>query len=132
MAFSKEMKRIQKELQGKGHDVLVPYGIEDHLEDPEFVDDLDKNFQYCLKTDVMRKCFYMVSESDAIVVINYPRKGIDGYMGTSTLMEAALAYYLKKKIFLMHDIPSWDQVRWAHEIRIMQPVILHGDLGKVG
>ncbi|SRR5258708_1335860 len=131
MAFSKEMKKVQKDLTDAGHEVVIPYGIEDHLENPEFVDDLDNNFEYCLKTDVMRKCFDLVAACDAVLVLNLPRKGIDGYMGTSTLMEFALAYYLKKKLFLMHDVPSWNEVRWAHEIRIMQPTIIHGDLGKV-
>lgn len=131
MAFSKEMMETKKALEALGHVVLVPHDIETHLENPDFVDDLQHNLPYAQETDIMRKCFALVAESDGVLVLNLDRKGISGYIGTSTLMEIGLAYYLQKKLFLYKDIPHWDEVRWAHEINIMQPVIIHGDLKKV-
>lgn len=131
MAFSKEMMDAKKTLESMGHTVFVPHDIEDHLEKPDLVDDLSGNMQHVIETDVMRKCFDLVAQSDAVLVLNLHRKGINGYIGTSTLMEIGLAYYLGKKLFLYNDIPHWDEVRWAHEINIMQPTIVHGDLSKV-
>lgn len=131
MAFSKEMMDAKKTLESMGHAVFVPHDIEDHLEKPDLVDDLSGNMQHVIETDVMRKCFDLVAHSDAVLVLNLHRKGINGYIGTSTLMEIGLAYYLGKKLFLYNDIPHWDDVRWAHEINIMQPTIVHGDLSRV-
>src|SRR5438270_526523 len=126
MAFAKEMVAAKKELESGWHEVFVPHDIEQHLENPDFVDDLAGNFNHVVETDIMRKCFDLVAKSDAVLVLNLHRKGINGYIGTSTLMEIGLGYYLGKKLFLYNDIPHWDEVRWAHEINIMQPTIIHG------
>ena len=131
MAFSKEMMETKKQLEALGHTVAVPHDIDVHLQNPDFVDDLQNNVVHAQETDIMRRCFDLVAQSDAILVLNLERKGINGYIGTSTLMEIGLAYYLKKKIYLYSDVPHWDEVRWAHEITIMQPTIIHGDLKKI-
>lgn len=131
MAFAKEMVSSKKMLEEMGHTVFVPHDIQTHVDNPDFVDDLSANIQHVIETDIMRKCFDLVAQSEAVLVLNLHRKGINGYIGTSTLMEIGLAYYLGKKLFLFNDIPHWDDVRWAHEINIMQPTIVHGDLRKV-
>ena len=128
MAFASEMTKAKNELEERGHIVSVPYDIEQHLEHPDFVDDLSNNFHHAVETDIIRRCFDLVAQSDAILVLNLQRRNIKGYIGTSTLMEIGLAYFLKKKMFLYNDIPNWDEVRWAHEINIMHPVIINGDM----
>lgn len=75
--------------------------------------------------------FNLIVKSDAILVLNYSKNKIDGYVGTSSLMEIGLAYYLGKKIFLLNPIPSSKKVRWAHELEIIQPVILNRDLKRI-
>jgi hypothetical protein len=52
-------------------------------------------------------------------------------MGASVLMEIGLAYYLKKKIFLLYPPPPLDVAKYSHEVLIMQPIILNGDLSKI-
>lgn len=131
MAFAKEMIDTQKKLEAMGHEVGLPFETEIHLDKPEFVDDLSGNLQYCIDNDVIRKSFDFIASADAIVVLNHPRKGVDGYIGTSTLMEIAIAYYLHKKIYLLNSVPHFDSVRWAHEIAIMQPTIINGDLSLI-
>jgi len=131
MAFAKEMVEIKNTLENMGHKVGLPFETELHVEKPEFVDDLSGNLQYCIDNDVIRKSFDFIAKADAILVVNHLRKGIEGYIGTSTLMEIAIAHYFHKKIFLLNPIPHYDTVRWAHEITIMQPTILHGDLSKI-
>lgn len=131
MAFAQDMVKVKKELEELRHNVELPFETELHLEKPEFVDSLEENLQYCIDNDVITKSFDSVAASDAILVLNLHRKGIKGYIGTSTLMEIAIAYYLKKKIFLFNPIPHFDEVRWAHEISIMQPTIINGDVTKI-
>lgn len=128
MTFSRQMVQVKKKLEKLGHEVSLPCDIEIHLDNPDFINDFEKNHRHAVKTDIMRKCFQLVAENDAILVLNYPKNGIRGYIGTSSLMEIGLAHYLGKKIFLLNETPPATKVRWAHEVRIMQPVILNGDL----
>lgn len=131
MAFAKEMLTTKETLEKMGHEVGLPFETEVHIENPAFVDDLANNLQYCIDNDVIHHSFDFIEKADAVVVVNYPRKGINGYIGTSTLMEIAIAYHFRKKIFLLFPIPHFNEVRWAHELVIMQPTILNGDLSKV-
>ena len=132
MAFAEQMMKTKKELEKLGYEVLVPHGIEDHLDDKEFVEKLDDNYEYCIKNNIMKKCFDLLASSDAVLVLNLKRNGIDGYIGVSALMEIGIAYHLNKKIFLFNDIPSFSDQRWAHEVSIMQPIVINGDLKMIG
>lgn len=131
MAFVKDMVNLQKELIKLGHQADLPVGTKPHLKDPNFVDDLDGNLEYCIKNDVMRKNFKFISEHDAIVIVNNRRNDTDGYIGVSALMELGVSHYLGKKIFIYNQIPHHSTARWAHEVSIMQPTILKGDLTKI-
>lgn len=128
MAFAREMIDAGKKLEKMGHTVNIPHDTAIHAEDGALVDDLDRNLVHARERDLMMRSFKLVASSDAILVLNHKRKGIEGYIGTSALMEIGLAYYLGKKIYLLHDVPSHHDARWANEIRLIDPVILHGDL----
>lgn len=131
MTFAKEMMDIKRKLETRGHIVSVPPDIESHIENPLLTDDLDSNYRHALQTNIMRECFDLVAQSDVILVLNYRKNGINGYVGTSSLMEIGLAYYFRKKTFLLNRIPKAKEVRWAHELEIIQPIILNGDLNKI-
>jgi hypothetical protein len=66
-----------------------------------------------------------------VLILNHEKNGIKGYIGTSTIIEIGLAYYLGKSIFLMNALPHHSEHRWVHEVRIISPVILNGDLKKI-
>jgi len=131
MAFAKDMVLVQKELQELGHEVSIPVGTQPHLKDETFVDSLEENLQFCIREDVMRRNFKEVTNQDGVLVLNHKRNDIDGYIGISALLEMGIAHFHGKKIFLYNTPPDYNQVRWAHEVAIMQPVILHGDLTKI-
>lgn len=131
MTFSKQMIELKAELDKLGHTALLPIGIEPHLEDASYQDDLERNTSELIQNDIMRKNFNQLSEQEAILVFNKSKNNIDGYMGVSMLMEMAIAYFLGKKIFLWSDIPHFNEHRWAHEVLIMQPTFIKGDLTKI-
>lgn len=131
MTFAKEMMETKEKLETLGHLVLVPVDLRSHVNDSSLVDDLDSNYKHALEKNVMKKCFDSIGKSDAILVLNVAKNGIKGYVGTSSLMEIGLAYYLGKKIFLLNSIPSSKEVRWAHELEIIRPTILNGSLKKI-
>jgi hypothetical protein len=43
--------------------------------------------EHCEKFDVTMDHFKKIENSDAILVVNYHKNGIDGYVGGSVLME---------------------------------------------
>ena len=131
MTFAKEMMDTKRKLENLGHSVFLPSDIESHLKDPFLTDNLDENYKHTIDKDVLRQCFNLIAQSEAILVLNYAKNGIKGYVGTSSLMEIGLAYYLDKKIFLLNSIPRPKDARWAHEIETIRPVILNRDLKKI-
>lgn len=75
------------------------------------------------KAQAMRQHFDFIAKSDAILVVNEEKNGVSGYIGGNTLMEMALAFYLKKKIYLLNPIP---EISYKEEIIGMCPEILNG------
>lgn len=131
MSFAKEMMSIKKKLEKLGHMVLVPEDIKSHIDSPDLIDDLVTNYKHATEKNIMKKCFDLIAKSDGILVLNHAKNGIKGYVGTSSLMEIGIAYYLDKKIFLFNPLPDSKNYRWVHEVAIMQPVILNGELEKI-
>lgn len=131
MKFAEDMVKIKKQLDAYGHDVKIPVGTDPHLRDKNFVDNLGDNLEYCIEHDIMRRNFQQVANSDAVLVLNFKRNNIEGYIGISALLEMGIAHFLKKKIFLMRETPSFEEARWAHEVAIMQPTVINGDLTKI-
>lgn len=70
-----------------------------------------------------------IENSDAVLVLNFDKKGKRGYIGGNTFLEMAIAYYLKKKIFLWknpeNDLPYFE------EVLPLNPIIINGDLSKI-
>lgn len=131
MTFAKKMLEVKKKLEKMGHVVNLPPDTHIVHEGKLNHDDLDADFEHCVKNDIMRRQFNFIEKSDAILVLNYDKDGIKGYIGTASLMEIGVAHHLGKKIFLLNSIPHHSEHRWAHEVRIIQPVILEGDLSKI-
>jgi len=131
MTSAKQMIETKNKLEKFGHSVTLPCDTNLHLDDSNFIDDLNADYEHCIKNNVMKICMDEIANSDAILVMNYPKNDIEGYVGTSSLMEIGLAYYLGKKIFLLFPTPPTSEARWAHEVKIMQPTVLNGDLNKI-
>lgn len=106
MTFAKEMLQTKEELEKVGHTAEIPFDVEYHLSDEGRVDDLEKNYQYCVENDVVWKGFQQVADADAVLVLNYPKNGVSGYIGTSALMEMAIAYWLKKRYFCYMNLQA--------------------------
>jgi hypothetical protein len=80
--------------------------------------------------DYLRVHYKHICESDAILVVNLEKNGIDNYIGGNVLIEMGQAYVNDKKIFLLNEIPL--HMPYTPEIECMDPVCLHGDIGNVG
>lgn len=79
--------------------------------------------------DLIRKHYEKIKEADAILILNYEKKGVRNYVGGNSFLEMGFAYILKKKIFLFNPIPKMEF--YFEEIKAMEPIILNGDLSKI-
>ena len=129
MSFAKEQLGAKKFLETKGHKVLVTDDIEHYEKDSSIKQSFDDELKLSLEYDIMRSFFDKVAESDAFLVMNYEKKGIKGYIGTSVIMELGLAYYLQKQVFLLN--PVGQEQNCALEVAIINPTIINGDLDKI-
>lgn len=133
MVFAKEMLETKKYLEKNGHEVFLPADTQDCVENPglkcSFKGDLYAELKHCFAKDVLRDSFNKIEEGDAIIHLNYPKNGVDGYIGPAGLMEIGLAFHLKKKIFLINEVNK--EQKYALEILLTKPVVLNGDLSRI-
>lgn len=135
IAFYDEMLQVKKELEDLNHEVfLPPMEIKDENGEMISVKDYyhkrkaeksDKGWIWDRKEEAMRNHFEKVEKSDRILVLNYKKKEIEGYIGANTLLEMGLAFYLNKKIYLFNNIPELD---YKEEILGMKPIVINKDL----
>ena len=128
MVFVEKMVAVKRQLERIGHTVFISQFAEGYLgkaeKEKEQLAVHDKH-----EHDAIRKFWEKIKQSDAILVLNYDRKGIKNYIGGNTLMEIGFAHVLNKQIFLMNPIPDIEYYR--SEIAAVSPVILEQDLNKI-
>jgi len=134
IAFYDEMLSIKEKLKEMEHEVeLPPFEIKDDSGNMIPVKEYyqkrksaGENIQWIWdrKGEAITEHFNKVVWSDAILVLNYDKNNIKGYVGGNTLMEIGLAFFLKKKIYFLNQIP---ELPYKEEILGMRPIILNND-----
>lgn len=131
MAFAKEMISTKRELEKSGHVVFIPEGTDEYANGQ-----IDKNkiggsegAKRKIANDLIRKHCQLIDDSDAVLVLNYEKKGIQNYIGGNSFLEMGYAYILGKKVFLMNNVPDIELI--AQEVEALQPIILKGNLNLV-
>lgn len=116
MFFMDRYRELQKELESKGFQVEIPReGTPEQEEDITYI--RATGFDYL--TNVIPK-------SDAVLIANFEKNGVAGYIGTSVIMEITSAWMNKKPIFLLFEPCS--KQKCIDEINIVEPTILDGSL----
>jgi len=129
LTFYKEIRDVQKKLESLGHKALVPKSIP-MLESgthkkPETV---AERLEAESKHDFIQEHFRKVELADAVLVVNPKKNGVEGYIGGNTFLEMGVAFYLKKKIYLLYPVPK---MAYELELASMRPVILRGNVSSV-
>ena len=129
LQFYQEMRQVEKKLKKLGHKVLVPKSL-DLIENHGFKKPLTVKSRLVAEAehDFLGEHFDKIKKSEAILVVNHDKKGIKGYIGGNTFLEMGVAFYFKKKIFLLYPVPKMD---YELELHAMRPVILNGDLSRL-
>ena len=132
--FTNQITDIKNQLIQKGHEVIVPMTSGMFLRGEVALEQITKEkengsiLERMIKQDVIRRYFEKIKEVDAILVLNFEKKGIKGYIGGNVFLEMGFAHVLNKKIFLLNEIPD---ISYQDEIKAMQPIILNGDLSLI-
>lgn len=129
--FRKEMVEARDKLNEMGYEGIICSVMEDLAlgRNPELLRRIEENHSQVKKEYGFIKWYYNnIVNSDAILVLNYDKNGINNYIGGNTLMEIAFAYVNDKKIFLLNPVP---EISYRDEIVAMEPILLNGDLSKM-
>jgi hypothetical protein len=138
IAFYDEMIEVKKNLEGLSHEVKLP----PHEVQNEQGKMIPVKEYYALrkattttdgwiwerKAQAIKWHLEKVEWADAIVVTNFEKHKVPNYIGGNTLVEMGVAFFLKKKIYLLHPIPD---MPYKEEILAMRPIILHNDFSKI-
>lgn len=130
----KELIEIEKKLKDLGFKVLVPDTLRSMQKTGNFDPNLHKTWfknkkDYHIKTKYILAHFKKIEMSDAILIGNFKKNGMDGYIGGNVLMEMTVAFYLKKPIFIYNNIS--ENLPIKEEVYGMDPIFINENLGKV-
>lgn len=133
-SFYRQALEVQKELQKRGFKIKIPYTANKMKKRGDFNVDHYKTWyknpkDYTKKAKLMRHHFKKVIECNAILILNYEKKGMQGYIGGNGLMEMAIAFHYKKPIYVLN--PVFKTSPLYEEILGMMPIFLNGDLRKI-
>lgn len=133
-AFFKQALEMEKQLAKMGYAVKLPYTAMKMKKSGDYRVETYKTWfndpkQYARKTWLIKNHLKKVKNGDAVLVLNYEKKGIPGYIGGNTLIEAAIGFDRGKKIYILNSIS--DNLGFKEEVYGLQPVFLNGDLSKI-
>ncbi len=145
IGFYKEMESARDELIQRGHEIKIPelalevpqeFGggkkiyFGQYIEQNGDIDTFPAGHEiWNLKEAAIKDHYDKIDWCDSILVINHEKRGVEGYLGGNTLIEIGVAFYLKKKIYILNSVSS--QLSYKQEIMGMKPTILKGDLDKI-
>ena len=138
--FTPKIKEVKESLEKRGWEVNIPYVSEMIINGKLFLEDClrekglsgDIEIRRAQKVDMIRRYWEFIKNSDAILIVNESKKGIDGYIGGSVLIEMGFAYGHNKKIYLYNDLPiRSERIHYLDEIIDMKPIVINGDLNKI-
>jgi len=133
-AFYPQVIEIEKELKKLGFKVSIPLTANKMKKSGDFRVETYKTWynnpnDYKQKTFLTKHHFNKIVKGDSILVLNYEKNGISGYIGGAVLAEMALGLHYGKKIYVLNPLP--ESVSYAEELHGMLPIILNGDLSLI-
>jgi nucleoside 2-deoxyribosyltransferase len=129
MSFAKEIMAVQQMLENSGHSVFAPDGATDYVKGHADKTQRHEGAKRKIARDLIKQHHSYIESSDAVLVLNYDKKGIKNYVGGNAFLEMGFAFVLGKPIFMLNEEPDIDMIK--EEIIAMQPIVLHGDLTQI-
>ena len=130
-AFYKQMVGVENELKNLGFKVAIPLTANRMKKSGDFNVEKYKTWyknpsDYKRKSFLTKHHFNKVAKGDIVLVLNYEKNGVAGYIGGAVLAEMSLALHYGKKIYILNPIP--ESVSYKEELYGAMPIILNGNL----
>ncbi len=125
--FYDQVIPIKNQLEEIGHEIMLPNSFEAPFKEEE-MKSLSKEAHKEWKRKMIRLHEPKIKQNDAILVLNFEKKGMANYIGGATFMEIVKAFELGKQIFMYNPIP--DNI-FKDELTAIDPVIIDGNLTKL-
>lgn len=132
--FTEGVRKIAENLKALGHEVVLPQTIEriargevtyDQVMEEKETGEISNRI---IKHDLFKYYYEQIKKSDVVLVTNFDKKGIKGYIGGAVFLEMGYAHILDKKIYLLKEIPN---MGYTDEIKGMQPIVIKNDLSQI-
>lgn len=134
LTFYSQVLEVEKQLKKLGFKVLIPLTAKVMKKSGDFNVEKYKTWfnnpsDYKRKAYVTKKHFNEINKGDMVLVLNYKKNGKDGYIGGAVLCEMAIAFYLKKPIYILNKTDETSSFK--EEIYGMFPNVINSDLSKI-
>jgi len=125
MLLSDRLPALQAALEAAGHEVLLPVDTDGF----DYIGaSTAERAEQKRAHDLIREHWRKIQRSDAILVVNEDLPGRPRHIGGNTFLEMGFAHVLELPIYLMQPPP---ETTYASEMLAMDPIVLHGDLGRI-
>jgi len=122
--FYDQVNEVKVFLEEQGHKITLPNCFENPFEE-EQVMKMSAEEHVKWKHEMMKRHEPTIKNQDAVLILNFEKKGIKNYIGGGTFMEVIKAWELGKKIFFYNPLPNCS---FTDELMGMSPVVINGDL----
>lgn len=125
MTHRSEMTKLISKLEAKGFSVSTP---DLNTEPVNYGQMNDAKEVAKTKGHFIRRHFANIYNSKVVLVANYEKNGIEGYIGANTLLEMCAGFIYEKTIYILNPISNQKNYE---EILGLGPILLNGDLTKI-
>lgn len=137
MRFAEDILVANKKLEENDWQVVMPWGIEDFLPGADFLTQREdsgwepmEGAKRKIEHDLIKAYHNEIETSDAILVINKEKNGIENYIGGNTFLEMGFAHCLGKKIYCLNPLNPEQKVFYQESVAF-EPIIINEDLTKI-
>lgn len=125
LSFTDEVTEVARRLEEMGHEVLLPDGVKRRLIEREDFDPVAAK----VEVDTIHEHPAKIKAADAVLMCNYEKKGISGYIGANSFCELYIARYFDKRVFALNPLPEQPYIH--DEIMAFDITVIDGDLEKI-
>lgn len=129
VTFMDEMNELKESLISMGfEEVQIPMGFGDNDKEIKEKMTRDEDGKRKIAFDLINQHWNKILKSDCVLIANYEKKGVPGYVGGNTFLEMGFAFVTGKPIFMLNPIPD---MPYSSEMEGMQPIVINNDLTKI-
>ena len=124
-AFYDKLDYFKTSLASMGHEIHLPNCHDCPETESKYRGTKDHS---AWKASMIKKSEQVISNMDAVLVLNYDKNGYKNYIGGATFLEIYDAFRLNKKIYFVNDLPEG---MLKDELIGFSPIVINEDLTKI-